>query len=223
MAASIPVMRYHELHARARQLAAGSGRVLLGITRAPGAGKSTLARAIISAAKDRARLVEMDGFHLAQSPLTALGHSGRKGAPCTFDAAGFLTMIRRLREPGQHTIYAPEFRRDLEEPIAAALPVEPHITLIVIEGNYLLLPEEPWAQLRDLIDEIWYCESDEQTRLNNLIARHRAYGKSDQDARNWALGPDQKNAELIYATRSHADVIARPRPPHPVSPRPGGR
>lgn len=209
MTGNIPVMQYGELSARARVLAAGSSRVLLGITGPPGAGKSTLARAITGEAGASARLVEMDGFHLAQSRLAELGRLSRKGAPDTFDSAGFLALIRRLREPGEHAIYAPVFRRDLEEPIAGALCVEPGITLVVVEGNYLLLPEDPWGQLRGLIDEVWYCETDEQVRLSNLIQRHRAYGRPEQDARSRALGPDQRNAEQIFATRSAADVIAR--------------
>ena len=197
------------LPARARELAARNGRVLLGITGPPGAGKSTLAHAIAAAVGDRARLVEMDGFHLAHSRLAELGLTSRKGAMDTFDAAGFLALIRRLRAPDEHTIYAPRFRRELDEPVAGALPVEPHIPLVIVEGNYLLVPEEPWNELRQLLDEVWYCETDERLRVSNLIARHIAYGKSVDGARGWALGPDQRNAELIFATRSRADLIAR--------------
>jgi pantothenate kinase len=209
MASRAPALGREELEARARELADGGGRVLLGITGAPGAGKSTLARAVAAAAAPRARLVEMDGFHLSQSRLADLGRLGRKGAPDTFDAAGFVALAVRLREPGPHTVYAPEYRRELEEPVAGALPVEPRATLVVIEGNYLLLPDEPWGQLRRLLDEIWYCETDEEARQANLIARHRRYGKSADDARRWALGPDQRNAELIRRTRARADLIAR--------------
>jgi pantothenate kinase len=158
----------------------------------------------------------MDGFHLSQSRLAELGRQDRKGAIDTFDGAGFVALIRRLREPDQHTIYAPEFRRELEESIAGALPVEPQITLVIVEGNYLLVPDVPWGELRALFDEVWYCESGEDLRLPRLIARHRSYGKSEEEARRWALGPDQDNARLIIATQARADVIVRLDEPLPA-------
>lgn len=207
MAGVTRVVRFADLRIRARQLATEGGRRLLGITGAPGAGKSTLAQAIVSEIGDSSRLVGMDGFHLSQSRLAELGRLDRKGAIDTFDGAGFLALIRRLRYPDGEIVYAPEFRRELEEAVAGALPIEPEITLVVVEGNYLLVPDGPWGELRTLFDEMWYCEPSEELRLENLIARHRWYGKSEDEARRWALGPDQRNAELIAATRSLADVI----------------
>ena len=201
------IVRLPDLYIRARQLAARQSRTLLGITGAPGAGKSTTARAIITAVGDRSRLVEMDGFHLSQARLAELGRLDRKGAIDTFDGAGFLALIRRLRHPDRETIYAPEFRRELEEPVAGALLIEPETTLVVVEGNYLLVPDGPWGRLRPLFDEVWYCEPDDDLRLENLINRHERYGKPPDDARRWALGPDQRNADLIAATKTLADVI----------------
>ena len=78
------------------------------------------------------------------------------GALDTFDAAGFLALVRRLRSSRGEIIYAPGFSRDLEESIAGALPIEPNVQLVVVEGNYLLVPEEPWSELRDLFDDVWY-------------------------------------------------------------------
>jgi pantothenate kinase len=197
------------LLARARALAATDGRTLLGVTGAPGAGKSTLAQAIADHVGERARVVGMDGFHLSQSRLARLDRSDRKGAPDTFDAAGFVTLVRRLRERSEDVVYAPEFRREIEEPIAGAVAIESDVGLVVLEGNYLLVADEPWSQLRWLLDEVWYCERDERARVAGLIARHRAYGKSDVQARRWALGSDRRNAELIATTRPRADLVAR--------------
>lgn len=196
-----------ELAERARSLAAQDRRTLLGVTGAPGAGKSTLAQAIVEHVGDAARLVGMDGFHLAQARLAELGRLSRKGAIDTFDAAGFVSLLRRLRNPGSEIIYAPEFRRELEESVAGAVAIESSIRLVVVEGNYLLVEDEPWCALRPLFDEIWYCERDEETRVSSLIARHRAYGKSEEEARTWALGTDQRNADLIVATRARADRV----------------
>jgi pantothenate kinase len=126
---------------RARRLAAGGRRALLGITGPPGGGKSTLASAIASELGDQAVLVGMDGFHLAQSELVRLGRAGRKGAPDTFDAAGYVALLRRLRDASEDVVYAPEFRREIEEPINAAVAVPRDVPLVITEGNYLLVDE----------------------------------------------------------------------------------
>jgi len=203
------ITSFDELCARASTLARQEGRRLLGIAGPPGAGKSTLAEAIVAYTGETARLVGMDGFHLAQARLAELGRLDRKGAIDTFDADGFLVLLQRLRTAGSGTIYAPEFRRELEESIAGARAIEPEVRLVVVEGNYLLVSNPPWGQLRELLDEVWYCERDEAARISDLIARHQLYGKSEDEARRWVLGPDQDNAVLIATTRSRADCIVR--------------
>lgn len=189
---------------RARSLP--GDRVLLGICGAPGAGKSTLATQLVGAVDDAVYL-GMDGFHLAQAELTRLGRTDRKGAPDTFDAAGYVNLLRRLRTPGHEVIYAPDFRRDLEEPIAGAVPVPPEARVIVTEGNYLLLQEGPWREIRDLLTETWFLAPPEQTRRDRLLARHQAYGRTEAEARDRTLGSDERNAILINATAVNADLI----------------
>jgi len=166
-----------------------------------------VAEAVVAALGPAARLVGMDGFHLAQAELERLGRADRKGAPDTFDAAGYVALLRRLRDPGPDTVYAPLFRREIEEPIAGAVPVPPEVTLVVTEGNYLLLDEGPWAAIRALLDEAWYVAPDEPTRLARLVARHAAHGKAIAAARAWAHGPDERNAERVAATRQRADLV----------------
>ena len=199
---------------RAQALAATGSRRLLGICGAPGAGKSTLAERLVAALGDRAVLVGMDGFHLAQRELRRLGREHRKGAPDTFDAAGYVDLIRRLRrngaeQPDAETVYAPEFRREIEEPIACAVPVAPDVPLVVTEGNYLLLPERPWGALRALLHEVWFLAPDESVRIARLVERHRRYGRSEAEAHDRAHGSDQANAVRIQATADRADLVVR--------------
>ncbi len=200
---------------RARELASGGSRVIVGIAGPPGSGKSTLAERIAADLGGAARVVGMDGFHLAQRELERLGRAERKGAVDTFDAAGYVALLRRLRAAGDDVVYAPLFRRDLEEPIACAVPVAPGVPLVVTEGNYLLLPDAPWSEVRGLLDEAWYVDTPEDVRLARLIERHVAFGRSPEEARAWALGPDARNAQLIASTRERADVLvtATARPP----------
>lgn len=149
----------------------------------------------------------MDGFHLAQRELERLGRAERKGAPDTFDAAGYIALLRRLRDPREGVVYAPKFQRDLEEPIAGAVGVAPDVPVILTEGNYLLLEDPSWSPVRDLLDEAWFVFVSEEARLERLIARHIAFGRTPEAARAWALGTDQRNAELIIGTRHRADDV----------------
>ncbi|MBE2314679.1 nucleoside/nucleotide kinase family protein [Solirubrobacter sp. CPCC 204708] len=193
-----------ELFARARALADGGRRRILGIAGKPGGGKSTVARAVVAALGERARLVPMDGFHLAQSELVRLGRRDRMGAPDTFDAAGYAALLTRLRSD-EAVVYAPEFRREIEEPIAGAIAVPKDIPLVVTEGNYLLL----WPEVKPLLDECWYVDTDEELRVQRLIQRHIQFGKTPDYARAWVLRSDERNADLVATTADRADALIR--------------
>jgi pantothenate kinase len=194
---------------RARELAAARPRTLLGITGPPGSGKSTLAARVAERVGDAAALVPMDGFHLAQPELVRLGRRDRMGAPDTFDAAGYVALLRRLRRLDEDVVYAPEFRREVEEPIAGAIPVARSCPLVVTEGNYLLLGDGGWAPVRPLLDEVWYVEVDDRTRVERLVRRHVAFGKTPEAARDWVLRSDEANAARVAATRDRADLVVR--------------
>lgn len=206
---------------RARSLLARSNRSLLGLAGAPGSGKSTLASALAEALGPLAVVVPMDGFHLANDELARLGRARRKGAPDTFDAAGYVALLRRLKhpEPGE-TVYAPQFRREIEEPVAGAIPVAPEKRLVITEGNYLLM-DGPFAPVRDLLDESWFVATDEALRDAWLLARHVAFGRSAAEARAWVNATDLPNARLILATRDRANLAVDPQAQDPASAIPG--
>lgn len=191
-------------------LRAGSRRIL-GIAGAPGAGKSTLAARLVAELGEQAVLVPMDGFHLADAALERLGRLSRKGAPDTFDAPGYVALLQRLRTQrhGDHPVWAPMFERDLEQPLAGAIEVPEQVPLVITEGNYLLLEDGPFAQVRAMLDARWFVETPEELRHQRLIERHERFGKSPRAARDWALGPDEANARLVAATRDRADVVIR--------------
>jgi pantothenate kinase len=188
---------------RAGQLAAAGRRVVLGITGPPGAGKSTLAeRVVAELGPQRAALVPMDGFHIADALLVSAGMRGRKGAPETFDRQGFAAALQRLRR-ADHTVYLPRFDRDIEDSTAAAIAVPADIPLVVVEGNYLLL----WEDVRSQLDESWYLDVAVAERQQRLVGRRLGLGFDEAEARRWALGSDERNALVIAGTRKLADVV----------------
>ncbi|MEU7097026.1 nucleoside/nucleotide kinase family protein [Streptomyces longwoodensis] len=202
---------FDDLLLRARSLVRDGHRALLGIAGSPGAGKTTLAERLVAALNDGGEPwvahVPMDGFHLADAELDRLGLRDRKGAPETFDAAGYAALLRRLRDDEPDTVYAPGFERDLEQPLAGAIPVPPAARLVVTEGNYLLLDTGAWARVRPHLDEVWFCDLDAEERLRRLVARHEEFGKSHEEAVAWVHRSDEANAELVATTRERADLV----------------
>lgn len=191
---------------RAKALLALGGRRILGLAGAPGSGKSTLAAALKEALGERAVVVPMDGYHLANSELVRIGRQGRKGAPDTFDAAGYVALLRRLRE-ATDTVYAPAYRREFEEGIAGAIAVPPEVPLVITEGNYLLLDDGAWSGVKPLLDEAWFVDVDDTLRRERLLARHMRFGRERDDALNWIAVTDEPNARLITASRHWADAV----------------
>lgn len=195
---------------RAAGLVRECGTAVLGIAGAPGAGKSTLAEWLVPRLRERLGYeavahAPMDGFHLADVELRRLHRLERKGAPDTFDLAGFAALLRRVRGHRTETVYAPMFERDLEQPIAGAIPIGPATRMLVTEGNYLLLPG--WSQVRDLLDEVWFCALDDDVRRGRLVARHVRFGKTPEQAARWADEVDESNARLVAQCSHAADLL----------------
>jgi pantothenate kinase len=189
---------------------------VLGVTGSPGAGKTTLAEALVRALADAPPAglgpgwvahVPMDGFHLADVELERLGRLGRKGAPDTFDAAGYVALVERLRRDVGEVVYAPAFERTIEQPVAGSIPVPPEARLIVTEGNYLLLEDGDWARVRPHLDEVWFCEVDPAERVRRLVGRHTEFGKPPAAAQAWVDAVDEANAALVEVTRARADLV----------------
>jgi pantothenate kinase len=149
----------------------------------------------------------MDGFHLANATLDRLGRHDRKGAIDTFDGWGFVALLTRLRSELDHPVYAPSFRRTVDEPIAGEIEIPPRVPLVVVEGNYLLVDADPWTRVRDLLDEAWFCVTPAAERLDRLVDRHTRHGRSAAAAAGWARDVDGRNAVLIESTRGRADLL----------------
>ena len=194
---------------RAKDLATNSEkRIIIGIIGKPGAGKSTLSSHLIkNLPKETTALVPMDGYHLSNLKLKKLSRADRKGAPDTFDVAGFVNLLKRIATDSTNDIYFPIFHREIEESIAAEGVVTKETKFIITEGNYLLHNKDGWQEVAPILTESWYVQVDDTLRLERLVNRHIKYGKEPKFAHDWAHGTDERNAQLVEGTKQRTSVI----------------
>ncbi len=207
MTARVVRLRTHPAELEERLPAASGTRTLIGVTGAPGAGKSTLTAWL--ATRSGAAVVAMDGFHYADVELRRRGLLARKGAPETFDAEGYAALLDRVRAagPGDPPVVGPGFERDLEQPLAGAVPVASDAPLVLTEGNYLLLTEPRWAAVRSRLDAVWHVRVPDGVRRERLLARHVEFGKTRAAAAAWVEAVDEPNAALVEAAACSADLV----------------
>lgn len=160
-------------------------RLIAGIAGPPGSGKSTLAEAVVddlnAQQQGLAAVLSMDGFHYDDAVLTELGSLSRKGAIDTFDAGGFLNLVRRLKENTEDTIAVPVFDRSIEIARAGGRLIPRSTGIVVAEGNYLLIQHEPWSQLAPLLDISVLLEADVEELRRRLTDRWKKLGLSSSD------------------------------------------
>ncbi|TVQ58776.1 MAG: hypothetical protein EA355_01005 [Rhodobacteraceae bacterium] len=194
------------LMARLQDLPA-KGRKLVAIAGAPASGKSVLAAALREALRREGRAVEvapMDGFHLDNALLDQRGLRARKGAPETFDAQGFVALVRRLAAGGE--VVFPVFDRARDLSVAGAGVVTTACDMVILEGNYLLFDEDPWADLASLWDFSVWLDTPEALTLDRCIRRWLAHDHTPEQARARAEANDLVNARRILGARLPADM-----------------
>ncbi|AJE82768.1 hypothetical protein SLNWT_2392 [Streptomyces albus] len=215
-----------QLAAEAWRLTEGRPRAVLGLAGPPGAGKSTLARALVTAVEQvrgpgTAAYLPLDGFHLSNAQLRRLGLSDRKGSEPSFDVHGYAALLARVcaatAEPSPYGVYVPDFDRTLDEPVAARHLVPPTARLVVTEGNYLACDLPGWREARALMAGCWYVAAPRAVRRARLLDRHVHHGRTPGAARDWVAANDDPNGELVEASRARADRILTPPPLPPDS------
>ncbi|SIN77510.1 nucleoside/nucleotide kinase family protein [Vannielia litorea] len=183
-------------------------RRLVALAGPPASGKSTLAEALcarLTEAGTPAQVVPMDGFHLHNPILVERGLLARKGAPETFDAAGFLHLVRRLSEEAE--VAYPLFDRSRDIALAGAGILAPACDTVIVEGNYLLYDAPVWRDLRPLWDVAVSLDVPLATLRERLVARWLAHGLSEPEASARAEGNDLANAALVAGAMLPADLV----------------
>jgi pantothenate kinase len=147
----------------------------------------------------------MDGFHLSNGDLDALGLRAVKGAPGTFDVEGFVRLLERVRLDSGSRILWPAFDRENERTVPDAIAITPTTRLAVTEGNYLLLDRPGWRDVRPLLDEVWYVDAPRDVLRERLLARARDGGRTEAESIRKVDSSDLRNADLVETTKAAAD------------------
>lgn len=220
---------YSGLADRLAQVAAALPRgkkYIIGIAGAPGSGKSTTAAAVCSMLNQRcaaaglgqdcAVVVPMDGFHYYRSQLDKMPDPkeayARRGAHWTFDAKAFVECIRQLRGDGD--VLVPSFDHAVGDPVEGDIKVTGDNMVVMVEGNYLLLEEGPWVELRSLLDEAWYVDCCLEEAMGRVFQRQTGIGLTPDESRQRIAGNDRPNAELIARTKGRASLLVPSLPFH---------
>jgi pantothenate kinase len=201
----------------ARAAARAGRRWVVGIAGIPGAGKSTLAGRLmeqlgtLDATVPIAALIPMDGFHFSNEKLNQLKLRDHKGSPQTFDAEAYIDFLSQAAAPGFAGLF-PVYDRTAHDPVWRDVPeqrIDATTRIIITEGNYLLLNQQPWSRLAGVLDESWWLETPAAVARRWLLARHVRGGRSAQEAEAHVRRSDDANAALVLSGSRAADLRLR--------------
>lgn len=186
-----------------------SNRYFVAIAGPPGAGKTTFSHQLECALPTgSASIVQMDGFHYDNDVLDRLSLRPRKGAPETFDFAGFISILQRLRS-SEDDVAVPVFDRALDVARAGGKVIPQSVKFILVEGNYLLLREEPWRRLADLFDHKISLSVPREELERRLVSRWLEYGFNPDEASRRAGENDMRNVDRVLTGSNAPDVVVK--------------
>ncbi len=191
--------------------ASGDNRIIIAIAGPPASGKTTYSHVICRQLNELERgicaVLSADGFHYDNIYLKQKGWRERKGAPHTFDVDGLFHILKRLTLNSEQQIAIPVFDRKLEISRGAATVISGAAKIIIIEGNYLLLKEPPWAKLKEHFDFSIMLQVSEETLTERLEKRWRDFGFSDKQIQLKLDANDLINVKAVCEESTLADYI----------------
>jgi pantothenate kinase len=198
-------------HILEMESAANGARIAIGLAGGPGTGKSTLAAELVTMLNavrpGSAALVPMDGFHMKHAKIEAMGQTDYKGAPHTFEGAEFVSFLHKLKHATE-PVSGPGYSRKIEDTVEDAFTVPGDVRVLIVEGNYLLLTEGPWAGVKPLLDYSLFVHVDRKTAGCRLLKRHGEEGLfSEERNRAHIERNDLPNYDLVEKSKDRADVI----------------
>jgi pantothenate kinase len=203
-----------------RRAVSKTGRYVIFIAGPPGSGKTTIGALWEMLAREydlpvSVQTLPMDGFHFHNTELDArtIIREGEsillckiKGAPESFNLE-MITRSLRVICSGREFAW-PKYDRQIHDPVPDAIPVIVE-GIIVIEGNYLLLDEPGWRELKPMADLTIFIECDEALTRESLLARAERGGRSRKNAvRHYELS-DRPNWRRVMQHRMESDVVLR--------------
>jgi pantothenate kinase len=205
------VTRAHNLHSKRQKLHGSQSRTLIALAGPPGSGKTTIAAEVVrrlnsQSSSPYAVVLPMDGFHLSRSTLSQMPNSEeafeRRGAAWTFDAEGVVSLVDKLdstRNDREITISAPAFDHAEKDPVEDAILIKPDVSLIILEGNWILYDQKPWKRISQIVDDTWFVDVDPELAVDRVAKRHIISGIEDtwEKAESRARGNDLANGEEV--------------------------
>lgn len=185
----------------------------LGLAGAPGSGKSTLAAELKSRLENSLLVIPLDGYHLYRRQLDAMDNPAqahaRRGAPFTFDAHRFVADLIEARRSGEGSF--PSFDHGIADPVANDIKLTRAHSIVLVEGNYLLLDKPPWNRLKqEVFDETWFLDVPVAICMRRVVERHMKLGMIEEQALRRVTTNDSSNAELVAReSPGHADRLIR--------------
>ena len=181
----------------------------LAIVGAPGSGKSTLSAELLrrfsTGSEAGAVVIPMDGYHRYRAELNVMPDPAaahrRRGAPFTFHAEKFVSDLTLARESGAG--WFPSFNHRVGDPVENDVAMDTTHRLVIVEGNYLLLDDEPWRQLQRLFDQTWFLDVSFDVIQKRITKRFQAIGLTPEAAESRFFGNDLLNAKLVVEQCRH--------------------
>ena len=189
-------------------------KIVAYLAAAPGTGKTIIAQYLEKLSQDHSEVdtikaLGMDGFHYTNEYMDAhfamrdgstIPMKMIKGAPETFDVDNLQDKIREVK---LEDVDWPGYDRTIHDVVQNAISVESEIVLI--EGNYLLLNNSKWTNIRVLADYTVFVKADPEILKPRLIERKVRSGKTQNEAEQFYRTSDGKNVELVLNNSVEAD------------------